>query len=81
MSFKRGKLAIVRVDLPTDSPVINKTLQELQLPPDSVLVSIIRGDEVIVPKGNTMLLAQDDLIALTLVQNEQQLLNYLIGKL
>ncbi|MDD2690124.1 MAG: NAD-binding protein, partial [Candidatus Omnitrophica bacterium] len=24
MSFKRGKLAIVRVDLPADSPVINK---------------------------------------------------------
>ncbi|TAN63246.1 TrkA family potassium uptake protein [bacterium] len=81
MSFKRGKLAIVRVDLPTDSPVINKTLQELQLPADSVLVSIIRGDEVIVPKGNTMLLAQDDVIALTLLQNEQQLLNYLIGKI
>jgi trk system potassium uptake protein TrkA len=81
MSFKRGKLAIVRVDLPTDSPVINKTLQELQLPTDSVLVSIIRGDEVIVPKGNTMLLAQDDVIALTLLQNEQQLLNYLIGKI
>lgn len=81
MSFKRGKLAIVRVDLPTDSPVINKTLQELQLPPDSVLVSIIRGDEVIVPKGNTVLLAQDDVIALTLVQNEQQLLSYLIGKI
>lgn len=81
MSFKRGKLAIVRVDLPTDSPVINKSLQELQLPPDSVLVSIIRGDEVIIPKGNTVLLAQDDVIALTLVQNEQQLLSYLIGKI
>ncbi|OGX31261.1 MAG: hypothetical protein A3G37_04580 [Omnitrophica WOR_2 bacterium RIFCSPLOWO2_12_FULL_46_30] len=81
MSFKRGKLAIVRVDLPADSPVINKQLQELQLPADSVLVSIIRGNEVIVPKGNTVLLAQDDIIALTLLQNEQQLLSYLIGKI
>ncbi|MDO8749311.1 MAG: TrkA family potassium uptake protein [Candidatus Omnitrophota bacterium] len=81
MSFRRGKLAIVRVDLPSDSPVINKQLQELQLPPDSVLVSILRGDQVIVPKGNTTLLIGDDLIALTLLQNEQQLLNYLIGKL
>ena len=81
MSFKRGKLAIVRVDLPADSPVINKQLQELQLPADSVLVSIIRGNEVIVPKGNTVLLAQDDIIALTLLQNERQLLSYLIGKI
>lgn len=81
MSFKRGKLAIIRVDLPADSPVINKQVQELQLPADSVLVSIIRGDQVIVPKGNTVLLAQDDIIALTLLQNEQQLLSYLIGKI
>lgn len=81
MSFKRGKLAIVRVDLSPDSPVINKQVQELRLPAESVLVSIIRGDEVIVPKGSTVLQVQDDIIALTLLQNEQQLLNYLIGKI
>lgn len=81
MTFQRGKLAIVRVDLPSDSPVLNKQLKELEFPSDSVLVSIIRGDEVIVPKGRTVLQAQDDIIALTLVQNKQQLLDYLIGKL
>jgi trk system potassium uptake protein TrkA len=81
MSFKRGKLAIVRVDLPADSPVINKEVQEIRLPEDSVLVSIVRGDEVIVPKGNTVLKPNDDVIALTLVGNEPQLLNLLAGKL
>ena len=81
MSFKRGKLAIVRLDLPGDSPVINKQVQDIQLPPDSVLVSIVRGEEVIVPKGNTLLKPGDDIIALTVVGNEPQLLNLLAGKL
>ena len=81
MSFKRGKLAIVRVDLPEDSPVINKEIKDILLPQDSVLVSILRGEEVIVPKGNTMLKSGDDVIALTLVGNEPQLLNLLVGKL
>jgi len=81
MSFKRGKLSIVRVDLPEDSPVINKQIQSIQLPRDSVLVSIVRGEEVIVPKGDTVLNPGDDIIALTLVGNESQLLNLLIGKL
>ena len=81
MSFKRGKLAIVRVDLPEESPVINKQLQQIKLPQDSVVVSILRGDEVIVPKGNTVLQVQDDVVALTTIENEQQLLNLLIGKL
>ena len=80
-SFKRGKLALIRVDLPESSPIINKKLQDLKLPPNSVLVSVIRGDEIIVPKGDTVLNPMDDVIALTLVENKQQLLNYLIGKI
>jgi trk system potassium uptake protein TrkA len=81
MSFKRGKLAIVRVDLPTDSPAINKEVKDIKLPADSVLVSIVRGEEVILPKGDTVLKPGDDVIALTLIGNEPQLLNSLIGKL
>ncbi len=79
MSFKRGKLAIVRVDILEDSPVINKQVQDIRLPPDSVLVSIVRGEEVIVPKGDTFLKAGDDIIAITEVGNEPQLLNLLVG--
>ena len=81
MSFKRGKLAIVRVDLPEDSPVINKEVKDIVLPEDSVLVSILRGDDVIVPKGNTVLLPGDDVVALTIIGNEPQLLSLLAGKL
>ncbi|MFA4888941.1 MAG: NAD-binding protein [Candidatus Omnitrophota bacterium] len=81
MSFKRGKLAIVRVDLPENSPVINKSVQEISLPENSVFVSILRGEEVIIPKGNTVLKPNDDIIALTLIGNEPQLLNLLVGEL
>ncbi len=81
MSFKRGKLAIVRVDLPKDSPVINKEVKDITLPQDAVLVSIVRGEEVILPKGNTVLKSGDDIIALTLIGNEPELLNLLAGKL
>lgn len=81
MSFQRGKLAIVRLDLPEDSPVINKEIKEIHLPTDSVLVSIVRGEEVIVPRGDTVLKPGDDVIALTLIGNEPELLNILAGKL
>ncbi len=81
MSFKRGKLAIVRVDLPEDSPAINKEVKDIVLPKDSVLVSILRGEEVIVPRGDTILKPGDDVVALTLVGNEPQLLSLLAGKL
>ncbi len=81
LSFKRGKLAIVRVDLPKESPVINKQVKDIQWPENSVLLSIVRQDDVIVPKGNTVLKDGDDVIALTTVGNESQLSNLLAGKL
>lgn len=81
MSFKRGKLAILRVDLPSDSPVINKAVKDVELPPDSVLVSIVRGEEVIVPKGTTVLKPGDDIIAIAAIGTEPKLLDLLVGRL
>ncbi|MEW5759093.1 MAG: NAD-binding protein [Candidatus Omnitrophota bacterium] len=81
LSFKRGRVALVRVDLTEESPVINKKVKEINLPSDSVLVSIIRKDEVLIPTGNTILKTGDDVVAITLVENEQQMLKTLLGKL
>ena len=80
LSVKRGKLAIVRVDLPKDSPVIDKQVKDIQWPENSVLLSIVRQDDVIVPKGDTVLKIGDDVIALTMIGNESQLSNLLAGK-
>lgn len=81
MTFKRGRLAIVRVDLTEESPACGKQIMDIKLPGDSVLVSIIRGEDVIIPKGTTVLQARDDIIALTTIENEQHLLDALIGRL
>lgn len=79
MTFKRGKLALVRVDLSVDSPVINKCIKDIVLPENSVFVTIVRGDNIIVPKGDTVLQKGDDVVALTAIENEQALLDLMIG--
>jgi len=80
MTFKRGKLALVRVDLTTESPCVNKQVMDIKLPRASVLVSIIRGDDVLIPRGETIFQAKDDIIALTSIETEQDLLDVLIGR-
>jgi trk system potassium uptake protein TrkA len=80
MTFKRGKLALVRVDISSDSPVIDKRVKDLILPGNSVLVTIVRGENIIVPKGDTVLQKGDDVVALTTIENEQQLLDLMVGK-
>ena len=81
LSFKRGKLAIVRVDLPEESPVIDKQVKDIQWPENSVLLSVVRQDDVVIPRGDTVLMAGDDVIALTMVGSESQLSNLLAGKI
>lgn len=81
LSIKKGRLSIVRVDIPEDSPVANKSLKEITLPQNSVLVSILRGPDIIIPYGSTVILPGDEIIAATLIDAEKDLIKALIGKI
>ena len=81
LSIKRGRLSIVRVDIPKKSPVANKALKDISLPDNSVLVSILRGPDIIIPYGSTIILPGDEVIAATLIDAEKNLIKALIGKI
>ena len=81
LSIKKGKLSIVRLDLPEQSPALNRKIKDVKLPEDTVLASILRGDEVIIPKGDTVLLLGDEVVAITNIEREKELANTLLGKL
>jgi len=81
LTFKKGKLSILRIDLPEDSPVLNKQIKDIELPPDSVLVAVMRDGEILIPKGNFVLKKKDEVIAITKIENESLLFKSLIGKI
>lgn len=80
-SFKKGKLSLIRVSISDKSPVTGKKLKDVKLPPNSVLVTVLKGNEVIVPQGTTTLEHGDDVVALTTIENERDLFNLLVGKI
>lgn len=80
LSIKKGRLSIVRVDIPEDSPVANKSLKDIELPANSVLISVLRGPEIVIPSGSTTILPGDEIIAATLIDSETDLTRSLIGK-
>ena len=52
--FADGKVQIVEFDVPKDAgpgPVIGRALREAEIPQDSKVVAIIRGKELLVPRG------------------------------
>jgi len=72
-ALKKGNLVLVEVDLPQDVEIDGKKLVDLKLPREIVLVSLIRGEEVIIPRGNTVIHGGDAVIAVTSPDKEQAL--------
>ena len=76
---ERG-LEIVEVKIPAGSASVGKTIKELSLPPESILSLIIRKDQKpTIPATNTVLKAEDHIVAVTAPESEEALRTALIG--
>lgn len=80
MEFRRGNMELVEFRLNGDSPAAGKTVAELPLPADVVLVAILREDGLVVPRGDTLIQHGDSVIALTRSDGVEALSALLAGK-
>ncbi|MBC8429606.1 MAG: TrkA family potassium uptake protein [Dehalococcoidia bacterium] len=80
LTIKDKGLEIVEVKIPPDSTTIGKPVKELSLPPETVLSLIIRKQrKPIVPTADTILQAEDQIIAATTPESEEALRTALRG--
>lgn len=63
-TLAEGRLALFRFAVGTSSRSVNQPLSTLALPKDTRLVHVRRGDEFIMPRGDTVLQAGDKVIAM-----------------
>jgi len=75
-------MAIVEIELPEDRCVVcNKPVATLKLPPNCVLVAVVRADDTIeTVHGETELGPGDTVIAFTSVESERALKKVLTGE-
>jgi trk system potassium uptake protein TrkA len=71
LTFEGGGARLVEVTLSDKSPAVNQTVAELGVPRDASLVAVVRGGHVVVPRGDTVLLPGDEVLAL-LVSTEAE---------
>jgi trk system potassium uptake protein TrkA len=74
-----GRVSITEVVLRPGAPAVDHTLQELDLPDNSLIACIVRDGQVIVPRGNSLLYVADRLILVTLPHSHGQTLRVLLG--
>lgn len=78
LKLKNGKIVLSEIFINTGSQVCNKSLKDLSIPRDCILISVIRDEEVIIPNGFTVLQAGDYIIAVSSQDDQEGLKKYFI---
>ncbi len=78
--FQQGKATMVEITIPTDSPSVGQTVGQLDLPPDCILVGIIRDERPLAPTRNEPIEGLDELLFLATADAEAPLAVALTGR-
>ena len=80
LTLREAGAEFLEAQVPADSPVLGKPLREVGIPKDCNIPLIIREGKIIVPRGDTIMLAGDEVIAVTTIENEDVLERIFSGK-
>jgi trk system potassium uptake protein TrkA len=73
LKLRKGEYSIVEEKVHPLAVVVGKALRELQLPQECTFVAVLRKGRMIVPRGDTVLQAVDEVIALVHASQLSQL--------
>ena len=80
MTLRHGELAIVEGIIPPNSPTNGRTLAEIPFPAGVVIAAVMRGPELILPTGGTILQEGDEVVAVTKRDQENALRELLLSE-
>jgi trk system potassium uptake protein TrkA len=64
LRLEQGNVTLVEVTLDGASPAVDRPIKDLDLPRDATIVAVVRAQHVVVPRGDTVLEAGDEVLAL-----------------
>ena len=76
-TLNKGRAGICTMTLPPDTALEGVTLKDVDLPESSLVISIVRGDAMMIPNGNTVIHANDEIVAVCEGKSQKQLLRVL----
>ena len=77
--IEEEKLVFLKFELPADSPVKDKALKDIKLPPESIVSAIIRENDVIIPRGDTVLKEGDRVFVMCSPRVQTRVTELLLG--
>jgi len=72
-ALKKGEIEVVEADITADSPVMGLRIGQLDLPPNTLIISVIRDEHALIPHTDTKLRQGDSVIAIIKSEREKEL--------
>jgi len=63
LKLRRGRISLVEMKIPDSSPVVGRMLQDIELPSNAVIAAVVRGREIIAPRGSTVFEVGDEVLS------------------
>ena len=79
LQFEGGNVRLVEVTLAENAPVIDKEIRELDIPRDATIVAVVRREHVVMPRGDTVFEAGDEVLAMVTSDSESDVRYILTG--
>lgn len=79
LSLRQENLEIVEIPLGPESPATGRTVGELEIPEGALLISVLRKDSSVIPRGSTTLEEGDQILAILSPDKETDLQAVLTG--
>ncbi len=79
LRLEGGRVELVEMTLPDDSPNAGRPLYELRIPPDSAVVALLREGHVVIPQPESVVAAGDEIVAIASPDAEQALRTAIVG--
>jgi trk system potassium uptake protein TrkA len=79
LQFEGGNVRLVEVTLAENAPVVDKAIRELDIPRDATIVAVVRGEHVVMPRGDTVFESGDEVLAMVTSDSEDDVRQILTG--
>ena len=79
LQFEGGNVGLVEVTLADDAPVVDHAIKDLDIPRDATIVAVVRSEHVVMPRGDTIFEAGDEVLAMVTHDAEDDVRRILTG--
>ncbi|MGX8701914.1 potassium channel family protein [Caproiciproducens sp.] len=76
-TLNKGKAGVCSITLPRDTALDGVQLKDVTLPQGSLIISVVRGDSMMIPNGFTVIHANDEIVAVCENKSQKELIKIL----